>query len=287
MGQGPVTTRTLPSLTFVLPVYNGARFFASSLATVWAWLASQPRPTELLVVDDGSTDGTSDLLARFAAEHPPAADGPRFVALRNQRNRGKGFSLRRAFLHASGELVVFTDADLTYPVENVASLVAELDRGPDLAYGSRMHADSRYIVAPTFFPLLFTRHAMGRIFNFLVQILVVGGIRDTQAGLKGFRRDAARALGERIRLDRFSFDVEMFFIARRLGHRIAECPVTFIYRKEPTTVKFVKDSLRMVRDMLVVRWRGLRGIYDRPADPALLDDVRHGGPPPRNGAATG
>jgi dolichyl-phosphate beta-glucosyltransferase len=269
-----VTTAEKPSLTFVLPVYNGARFFGASLATVWAWLATEPRETELLVVDDGSSDATWALLQQFAAEHPPAEGQPRFVALRNAQNRGKGYSLRRAFLEASGELVVFTDADLTYPVENVASLVATLEQGPDLAYGSRMHADSRYIVAPTFFPLLFTRHAMGRVFNFLVQIVVVSGIRDTQAGLKGFRRAAARALAERIRLDRFSFDVEMFFVARRLGQRIAECPVTFLYRKEPSTVRFARDSLRMLRDMLVIRWRGWRGVYDGAPDPALLADLR-------------
>ena len=264
-----------PSLTFVLPVYNGARFFGDTLQKAWQWLATRDGERELLVVDDGSSDTTADVIAAFAATLP-ATPGLRFTAVRNTQNRGKGFSLRRAFLLAQGEHVVFTDADLTYAMHNAEPLLAALTAGAQVAYGSRMHDDSRYVVAPTFFPKLYTRHAMGRIFNLLVRGIVVPGIRDTQAGLKGFSRAAARELAGRIRLDRFSFDVELFFIARRLGMRIDECPVEFIYRKEPSTVRFVQDSLRMVRDMLRIRWRGMRKVYDR-ADAALLADLERGG----------
>lgn len=268
MAQDP----TRASLTFVLPVYNGARFLANSLQRVQDWLEAQPRQTEFLVVDDGSSDATPTILAEFAAK-VAGRPGPRFTPIRNLRNRGKGFSLRRAFLRAANDYVVFTDADLTYEPHNAESLLAALDAGADVAYGSRMHADSRYVVAPTFFPLLFQRHAMGRVFNLLVRAIVVKGIYDTQAGLKGFRRQAARDLATRIRLDRFSFDVELFYLARRLGHRIAECPVEFLYRKEPSTVKFAADSARMIRDMLVIRWRGLRGIYDRPPTPEAIAEL--------------
>ena len=118
-----------------------------------------------------------------------------------------------------------------------------------------------------------------------MRALVVPRIRDTQAGLKGFTRAAARELAGRIRLDRFSFDVELFYIARRLGMRIDECPVEFLYRKEPSTVRFVQDSLRMVRDMLRIRWRGLRKVYDQ-ADPALLADLERGGALPGMPAPT-
>ncbi len=271
-----MSTEFTPHLTLVIPVYNGARFLRSSLAQAKTWLEAQPYSGELLVVDDGSADPTASILRAFAEAAPDTARC-RLTVLRNARNRGKGFSVRRAFLHAAGEIVVFTDADLTYPIRNVEPLVAALEAGADLAYGSRMHLDSRYVIAPTFFGKLFTRHLMGRTFNLLLRWLVVGGVSDSQAGLKGCRKPAATLLAQRVRLNRFSFDVELFFVARRHGLQLAECPVEFIYRKEPSTVRFVRDSLAMVGDMLKVRWRGWRGVYDRDPDAATLSDLRSGG----------
>jgi len=186
----------------------------------------------------------------------------------------------RAVDLARGEFVVFTDADLTYPVDNCQPLLDALAAGADVVYGSRMHPDSRYVVAPTFFGKLFTRHFMGRTFNLLLRLIVVRGVLDSQAGLKGCRKAAAVQLAHRVRLPRFSFDVELFFVARRLGLSIVECPVQFIYRKEPSTVHFVRDSLAMVRDMLRVRLRGWRRVYDRELDAAALADLEHGGAPP-------
>lgn len=284
-----------PHLTLVIPVFNGARFLRDSLLQCWQWLAGRGQPGELLVVDDGSDDATPQILAEFAdrVAGPGRAPAVDFRCLRNATNRGKGFSVRRACRHARGRHVVFNDADLTYPVENVAELVAVLEQGADVAIGSRMHADSRYVVSPSFFRKLYTRHFMGRAFNLLVRALVVRGVLDTQAGLKGFSRDAARTLAARVRLDRFSFDVELLFVARRLGLRIAECPVLFLYRKEPSTVRFARDSLAMLRDMLRIRLRGVRGMYDRDPDPAVLADLESGGAtaaaaaasPPAGGAA--
>lgn len=260
-------------LTVVFPVYNGASFFRATLEQAWDWLEARAEACELLVVDDGSSDATPTMLREFAAGRDGGAR-TRFTVLTNTPNRGKGFSLCRAFLHARGEHVVFLDADLTYRLDGLEPLLAALRAGADVAYGSRMHADSRYVVAPSFFGTLFSRHLMGRCFNLLVRALVVRGIRDTQAGIKGFRAEAARALASRVRLPRFSFDVELFFVARRLGLRIDECPVRFIYCKEPSTVKFVRDSLSMAVDMLKVRWRGCRGVYDREREPAALADLR-------------
>ncbi|MBL8747556.1 MAG: glycosyltransferase [Planctomycetes bacterium] len=259
------------SLTLTIPVYNGAAFLDGTLSTARAWLATRNTVAELLVVDDCSTDATAEVIRAFAAR-TENTDAVTFRHVRNERNRGKGFSLRRAFLLANGDHVVFTDADLTYGMHDVATIVGALAGGADVAYGSRMHPDSRYVIAPTFLPKLYTRHAMGRVFNHLARMAVVPGIRDTQAGLKGFRREAARAIASRCRLDRFSFDVEMFFVARRLGLRIDECPVEFLYRKEPSTVRFATDSLRMLRDMARIRCRGVRGVYDRP-DPALVREL--------------
>ena len=268
-----------PSLTLVIPVYQGGSFLADSLQQAWGWLANQPRATELLVVDDGSSDASTGIVADFAAHHA-STPGRVFTAIRNAENRGKGFSIRRAFLHAGGDFVVFTDADLTYPLDNVGVLLQALESGADVAYGSRMHAGSRYVVAPSFFGKLFSRHLLGRTFNLLVRLLVVPGIHDTQAGLKGLRKAAAERLAGRIRLSRFSFDVELFAVARQLGLCVADCPVMFVYRKEPTTVRFVRDSLAMMRDMIKVRWRILRGVYDQEPPASVLQELRDGGPRP-------
>lgn len=250
------------SLTLVVPVYNGGHFLRSSLEQAWNWLAAQRRPTELLVVDDGSTDTTQGVIDAFARA-VAGREGPTFRALRHEPNRGKGAAVRRGLLEASGELVVFTDADLTYPIQNVGTIVTALEDGADLAYGDRMHPESRYVVAPTFFGYLFTRHAMGRVFNLLVRGFVVPGVMDTQAGLKGVKRAGAARLAVG-RMNRFSFDVELLFLARRFGMRLASCPVRFVYRKEPSTVRFLRDALRMVRDMARIRYWGWRGVYDRP-----------------------
>lgn len=267
-----------PSLTLVVPVYNGAAFLRRTLQSCWDWLQGMvaARSVELLVVDDGSRDDTAAILAEFERAHA-STERARLTVLHNAHNRGKGFSLRRAFLHARGEFVVFTDADLTYELDNLDPLLAALAQGADVAYGSRMHQDSVYVVAPGFFRKLYTRHFMGRVFNWLVRAIVVPGIRDTQAGLKGFRSAAAQHLATRVRLDRFSFDVELFFVARRRGYRIAECPVRFLYKKEPSTVKFFSDSVAMFVDMLRVRWRGLVGVYDREPDAAAVADLHSGG----------
>jgi len=266
----------LRTLTLILPVYRGASYLEGSLAEAHGWLTRLPRTTELLVIDDGSDDATAAVIARFVAAAPAA--GPKITTLRNPTNRGKGYSLRRAFVHAEGELVVFTDADLTYPLANVGRVVEALDAGADIAIGSRMHADSRYVVAPSFFAYLFTRHLSGRIFNLIVRTLVVPGVLDSQAGLKGFTRDAARRLAPRVQLGRFSFDVELLFVARQLGLRIVDCPVQFVYRKEPSTVRFARDSLAMLRDIARVRWRHLRGVYRREPSPATVQALRDGTP---------
>ncbi len=272
-GLGESTESTLLThLTIIMPIYNGAAHAAQSLHTVWDWLGTLDHETELLVVDDGSGDATPAILAAFAREVERSADAGqgntperrRFRMIRDDPNQGKGFAVRRGMLEACGRYRIFMDADLTYPIENTGGILDALESGADLAIASRTHADSRYVVAPNFFRYLYTRHVMGRFFNLLVRMFVVGGVGDTQAGLKGASRAAALDLFPRCRLTRFSFDVELLFVARRLGKRIDEVGVTFLYRKEPSTVRFFRDSVRMITDMARIRWRGFRKRYDRP-----------------------
>lgn len=165
-------------------------------------------------------------------------------------------------LAATGEWRVFTDADLAYPASQIARITAGLRSGADVAVASRVLPESRYIMSPSFFSYLYTRHLMSRAFNHVVRWTLVRDIGDTQAGLKGFTALAAESIFPRLRTTGFGFDVEVLHLARRRAMRIVETPVEFRYDSEPTTVRFIRDAAMMIRDIAGVRWRDWRGAYD-------------------------
>ncbi len=241
-------------LSVVVPVLDGAGFIARNLADLAAHLHDDHPDCEIVVVDDGSTDGTAAILAEAAA----ALSVPVRV-VRHERTRGKGEAVRTGMQAARGRYRVFLDADLAYPPSELATVVASLAAGADVAIASRVHPESRYLVRPSFFRYLYTRHVSGRLFNWLVRLVLLPGIADTQAGLKGFRAAAADALFAGWMPHGFSFDLAVLARARRLGLRIDEVPVTFRYDREPTTMRFLADTLGMLRDVLVVRVRVGRG----------------------------
>lgn len=242
-------------LSLIIPVYNSARFIEENLRLALTFLDGHPG-SELIVVDDCSKDETPEIVQRLAAEDV------RLRFFQNDVNRGKGFSVRRAMLEAKGERRVFNDADFTYPIGNAAHVLAALDAGADVAIACRVHDDSRYIVPAEFLPTLVTRHFMGRTFSALAKILLVGSVRDTQAGLKGFTAAAAERIFKLQTMNRFSFDLEVVVIARQLELRIDEVGVEFHYCKEPSTVHFVRDTFKMLRDMVRIKMNVARGRYD-------------------------
>jgi dolichyl-phosphate beta-glucosyltransferase len=272
------------SVSLIIPVYRSAHFLEDSVRRCIDWLDALEDETELLLIDDASPDRSWELMKELVAKYGDRKTNLR--AIKNNENRGKGFSVRRGMLLARGDYRIFTDADLTYPVEDAANLLVALKQGAEVAIGSRMHKDSRYIVAPDFLRYIYSRHLFGRIFNLLVRFLVVPRIYDTQAGLKGVRGEVVEDLFPRGRLQRFSFDVELLFIARLLGLRVEQCPLQFYYRKEPSTVHFWGDSFRMFMDMLRIRWRSFRGRYRVATPPkAILEDPACGpefNPSPQN-----
>jgi dolichyl-phosphate beta-glucosyltransferase len=204
-----------PTLSVVIPAYNEAVRLPPSLARIAAYLDGTGVDYELLVVDDGSTDGTA-----VAAEAALAPLGGRGRVLRNDQNVGKGASVRRGMLAARGARVLFSDADLSAPIEELAKLERALDAGAGVAIGSR--ALDRALIEER---QPFTRDVMGRVFNFMVQVCAVRGIRDTQCGFKLFAGDVVGPIFARTRIDRFGFDVEVLALAQRLGVPIAEVPV--------------------------------------------------------------
>src|SRR5687767_5968818 len=206
-----------PYLTVVIPAYNEAPRIAATLQRILAYFDAQAWDGEVIVVLDGGRDRTGEAVRRVSA-----AD-PRVVVLDNQENRGKGFSVRRGMLAGSGQYLLFCDADLSTPIDEAAGLLAAIDAGADVAIASRALANSNLRVRQRWW-----RESMGRVFNWFVQWLALPGIQDSQCGFKCFRRDVAHRVFALQRVDRFAFDVEVLSIARSLGYRIAEVPVTWI-----------------------------------------------------------
>lgn len=253
-------TSSRPFLSVVIPAYNEERRLPQTLERILGYLAQQPYASQVIVVDDGSRDRTAQIVQEIRATHPQ-------VELIQNDHRGKGYAVRTGMLAARGRIVIFSDADLSTPIEEVAEILPWFERGYDIVIGSREGKGAKRIREP------FYRHLMGRIFNLVVRVLTVHGIDDTQCGFKAFRDDVAhdvfarmKLYGENARLVTDSmvtgFDVEVLFIGSKLGYRIKEVPVEWRYGTE-TKVNPLKDSWRNFRDVVLVRWNDLQGKYSR------------------------
>lgn len=251
------TGQPRPRLSIVIPAYNEGQRLPGTLAAVEAYLASKPFRSEIVVANDGSDDQTSAIAHNFSST---------LVELRtlDLLHRGKAAAVRDGVLAARGEYVLFTDADLSTPLEFADILLKALEEGADVAIGSREGARARRIGEPAY------RHIMGRAFNLLVQLVAVPGIDDTQCGFKAFTRAAGRSIFRRTRLHVrkrvrgpmvTAFDVEMLFIARRLHLQVVEIPVRWTH-VSGSKVSPPLDSARMLRDVVLVRVYALRGRYN-------------------------
>jgi glycosyltransferase involved in cell wall biosynthesis len=239
-----------PYLSIVLPAYNEEQRISSSLEQIRQWMQSKSFPVELILVDDGSSDRTPAILAEFQKATPDCQ------LLRNQPNRGKGFSVRRGVLEAQGKYALFTDADLSAPIEEADKLLAAIEQtGADAAIGSR--ALDRLLIGVH---QPWTREFSGRCFNLLVRLFTSLNLRDTQCGFKLFRCQTTRRAFELQRVEGFGFDPEILFLIARRGGKIQEVPVR--WNDNPATrVHFLRDSTRMFLDLVVLRWRAFTGKY--------------------------
>jgi dolichyl-phosphate beta-glucosyltransferase len=230
-------------LSVVIPAYNESRRLAPTLHRVVDYLRREGRPFEVLVVDDGSTDDTSEVASSFEPH------GVR--VLRQPVNRGKGAVLKAGVLESRGREVLLVDADLSTPIEEVEKLRPHLSEAK-LVIGSRA-AEGAQITKRQ--PLM--RELMGRTFNLLIRLLGVRGLRDTQCGFKLLDGDVARRLFQELTIERFAYDVELVLLARRHGYRVAEVGV--VWADSPQSrVDPMKDSMRMLLDVVRIRWRGWR-----------------------------
>jgi dolichyl-phosphate beta-glucosyltransferase len=247
-------TASPPAVSLIIPVRNGAEFLPHTLRELQAFLACEPG-AEVVLVDDGSAPRTAALLAGFAC------DQPRVRLLVHEINQGKGAAVARGMLAARGRVRVFTDADLAYPLDQLPRMCAAIETGADVAIACRVLRESRYLMSPTFFHYLYTRHLLSRAYNAVVRWTLLPGILDSQAGLKGFSARAAEVIFPRMTIRGFGFDVEALLIARRHGLRTAQVPVHFRYDSEPTTVRLARDGGTLLSDLARIRWNDLRGRY--------------------------
>lgn len=238
-----------PFLSVVVPAYNEAQRIQPTLEKLNGYLDRQPYASEILVVDDGSGDATADVVERFAADQ-------RRVRLIRAPHKGKGGAVRAGMLEAGGDLRFLCDADLSMPVEELGKFMPESAGGYEVAIGSREASGARRFDEPLL------RHIMGRVFNFLVQLIAVRGISDTQCGFKAFTRKAAEVVFPLQTIDGFGFDVENLFVAHKHGLRTIEIPLDWYYVPN-SRVRPGRDTLRMVSETFTVRWNDLRGRYNR------------------------
>lgn len=237
-------------LSIVIPAFNEESRLPRTLDRIVAYLSAHRRTAEVLVVDDGSRDGTARVAEGFAKLHPQVR------LLRNPGNRGKGYSVRHGMLEAAGEWVLFSDADLSAPVEEVEKLFRAIEEsGRAVAIGSRALDRSLIGVHQSVF-----RENAGRIFNLAMRAVLGLPHWDTQCGFKLFRRDAARAAFSRVRIEGFGFDAESLFVARKLGFPAIEVPVRWDH-VDGTKVSMTGDSARMLMDLARVRFNWLCGRY--------------------------
>jgi len=244
-------------LSVVVPVYNGEPFIARTIGELTGYLASLEEPAELIVIDDGSTDRTGAIVDEAAAEPSIPV---RFI--RSPANEGKGAAISRGMAAAQGRYRVFLDADLAYSPHAISEVRSKLAEGADVVIGSRVHPDSTYQIKPSFFRYLYTRHVAGRVFNWIVRFFLLPGIFDSQAGLKGFTAEAADTIFGGWLPDGFSFDLGVLSRARHERLSIVQIPVHYRYDSEPTTVRFMKDTVAALYDLSVVRLR-IGGEYSK------------------------
>jgi dolichyl-phosphate beta-glucosyltransferase len=251
-----MTQQDRPWLSVVIPTYDEARRIPATLRAIDAYARRWHRPVELIVVDDGSSDRTVDVVRELGAE---LSIGLRL--LRYAPNRGKGFALKVGFAASRGELVLFSDADLATSFDCSDGLLAELEHA-EVAIGSRKMDGASIQVRQSWL-----RERMGKAFTFLVRQLIAD-VSDVTCGFKAFRGDAGRDLFARCRIYDWSFDAELLHIAQVRNMRVVEVPVVWC-DQEGTKVRLVRDSLASLRGLARIRWNALRGVYRQPEAPAV------------------
>ncbi len=247
-----------PRYTIVIPAYNESARITASLDHILLFSTQNQWDLEIIVVNDGSRDNTAEIVRDYARRNPSVQ------LLENPGNRGKGYSVRNGVLNARGDVILFTDADLSSPIEEAPKLFAALRQGADMAIGSRwLQVELQNKRQPLY------RQVFGRIFNLLLRITLGLPYKDTQCGFKAFSRSTGEAIFSRQMIDRWGFDPEILFLARKMGYKIVEVPVEWAHDSR-SKINPVTDGFKMFLEMLWIRWASATGRYDKvKAEPTL------------------
>ncbi len=233
-------------LSVIIPAYNEEKRIGKTIEALFMYLDKQKYAYEIIVVNDGSTDKTKDVVQTFKQKKIKIID--------NHGNKGKGYSIQQGFLAAQKAWILFTDADLSTPIEELETCFRYAS-GADVIIGSRNLPMSQIVVKQPFF-----RSMLGRIFPFFVRLLLLPEIKDSQCGFKLFRKEVAQKVAEKQKITGFCFDVELLFLAKKFGCTIQEIPVTWS-NDERSKIKVISDSFHMFFDLLKIRWNDLLGRY--------------------------
>src|SRR5450755_4378364 len=235
--------------SIVIPAYNESARIRPTLDEILRHVKEQAWDAELLVVNDGSRDDTAQIVREYGKLHPQV------LLVENPGNRGKGYSVRNGMLHARGEICLFTDADLSSPITEARKLFDALAAGADMAIGSRWLRSELQTERQSLL-----RQAFGRIFNLVLRVILGLHFADTQCGFKAFRREAAQRIFPLQKIERWGFDPEILFLARRAGLRVDEVPVVWAHA-EGTRLHPFRDGLRMFGEVVKIRWNAMTGAY--------------------------
>jgi glycosyltransferase involved in cell wall biosynthesis len=248
-----------PYLSIVIPAYNESARIEKTLSRVMDCVEAQGWDAEVLVVDDGSRDDTAEIIQAWMQRYP------RLHLVKNPGNRGKGYSVRNGLLQAAGDVVMFTDADLSAPMEEAERLLAAIAEGADIAIGSRWMDRTRQTIHQPMY-----RQVFGRCFNWITRSIMGLPYKDTQCGFKAFRRPVAQVIFRLQRIERWGFDPEILFIARKLRFSVREVPVTWGH-DERSRISYLKDGIKMLEELVYIRYNFLFGRYDE--DIAAMKDT--------------
>lgn len=250
-GKSNPSLPAAPEISVIIPAFNEQNRLGSTIESIASYFAGKQVQVELIVVDDGSSDRTAELVADYSRKLPIVR------LLTYPHNRGKGHAVKFGMTNARGRLRLFDDADGSTPIEEIERLTSAIDGGADVAIGSRAMRSSDTAVRA-----LWYRKLIGRTFNLIVNTLIVPNIADTQCGFKMFTAEAADRIFPLQRSERFSFDVELLFLARKNGFKIAEVPVNW-HNVPGSKVNLAVDSLAMLKDIFVFRLNYLLGRYTK------------------------
>ena len=238
-----------PKYSIVIPAYNESARIPATLHSVVDTIRARGWDAEVVVVNDGSRDNTAEVVRTFAGTAPEVR------LLENPSNRGKGYSVRHGVLQALGDVVMFTDADLSSPMDEAEGLFAAIANGADIAIGSRWLATSRQTHRQPLY-----RQVFGRCFNLLTRMVMNLPFADTQCGFKAFTRAAAHTVFQLQTIERWGFDPEILFIALKRGYEVKEVPVSWAHDAR-TRISYLRDGLQMLKELAIVRWNALLGRY--------------------------